>query len=47
MPIMDGYRLSELIKATESGWYDFISNEGNIGKVKTLNKCRIVAITAM
>jgi CheY-like chemotaxis protein len=46
MPEMDGYRVTELIKATELGWSDAVAARSNNGKLKTSLKCVIVAVTA-
>ena len=46
MPRMDGWRLTELIKATESGWYSAIAAKSKFGKMKTQSKCCVVAVTA-
>jgi len=43
---MDGWRLTELIKATETGWYSAIAAKSEIGKQKTKSKCNVVAVTA-
>lgn len=46
MPEMDGYRVTELIKATEMSWSDAIAAKSSNGKLKTLSDCVIVAVTA-
>jgi len=43
---MDGWKLSELIRATESGWYSAIAAKSEFGKLKTQRKCCVVAVTA-
>jgi CheY-like chemotaxis protein len=46
MPEMDGFRLAELIQATEHGWFSAMSKQGLYGKLKTWRNCDIVAVTA-
>lgn len=46
MPEMDGFRLAELIQATERGWYKALNKQSSNGMIKTQTTCRIVAVTA-
>jgi CheY-like chemotaxis protein len=46
MPEMDGYKVTELIKATEMGWSEAIAAKSENGKLKTESQCKIVAVTA-
>ena len=46
MPKMDGWKLADLIKATEMGWHDAIAASGKLGKEKISSPCSIVAVTA-
>lgn len=46
MPEMYGFRLAELIQATEHGWFSAMSKQGLYSKLKTWRNCDIVAVTA-
>ncbi len=43
---MDGYRLAELIAATENGWFPALSKQGTLGLLKTKTNCPVIAVTA-
>lgn len=46
MPEMDGYRVAELIIATEKYWVESLKRESIESYTKCKNHCPIIAITA-
>jgi len=46
MPEMDGYKVAELIVATEKYWFESLRNKSIESYTKAKRECPIIAITA-
>ena len=47
MPVMDGYRMAELMRGTQRSWNRALKTRGDNGRAKVTKKyCPIIAITA-
>ncbi len=46
MPEMDGFKVAELIQATEKYWFDSLRNQSIESFTKAKRECPIIAITA-
>ena len=46
MPIMDGFRVAECLRATEMAWASTVAKTSQVGRQKSLKSCKICAVTA-